>query len=71
MTRSEGGSGTLRKVFTWAVVAILAVVALKLLFRLLMVLLGVGSFLLFTVAPIVLIGWLVIKGIQYLRRPAY
>jgi hypothetical protein len=68
----------LSRVVTWAIVGILAVVAVKLAVRLLGffmglvgLALGLVTFLLFTVGPIVLMGWLGLKAYRaFTREPA-
>jgi hypothetical protein len=55
----------------WAVIIIIAVVALKLVLGLLGIVMGLAAFLLFTVAPVVLIGWLIMKAWQaFTKEPA-
>lgn len=56
----------LSTVITWTIIGVLAVVALKIVFGLI----GFAAFLLFTVAPIVLIGWLAVKAWQAFTQPA-
>lgn len=53
------------RLITWFFVALLAVAALKLAFWAVRVALGVGGFLLFTVGPILLLGWLVVKVVRF------
>ena len=50
------------KIITWTVVGILAILALKVVFGLLGIAMGLVSFLLFTVGPILLVGWLAVKA---------
>jgi hypothetical protein len=54
-------------VIQWIVIGILAVVALKILVSILGIAWVLGGFLLFRVLPIVLVVWLVLKGIEWLR----
>jgi hypothetical protein len=55
----------------WAILVVVAVVALKLVLGLLGIVLGFAAFLLFTVAPIVLVGWLIMKAWQaFTKDPA-
>jgi hypothetical protein len=55
----------------WAIIIVIAVVALKLVLGLLGIVMGLAAFLLFTVAPVVLIGWLVMKAWQaFTKEPA-
>lgn len=51
-----------KRVLTWTVVGILAILALKLIFSLLGMALGLIGFLLFTVGPVLLLGWLAVKA---------
>ncbi len=51
-----------QQIVTWTIVGILAVLALKLLFGLLGMAFGLVTFLLFTVGPILLLGWLAVKA---------
>lgn len=76
---SENGS-LFGRILTWTVVGILAVIALKLAVRLIGFLvglagmvLGVAMLLLFTLGPIVLLGWLAMKAWKAFTReePAY
>lgn len=57
------------RLLTWFFVALLAIAALKLAFWVVGVALGVGSWLLFTVAPLLLVGWLVMRFLRWLGRP--
>lgn len=68
------------RILTWTVVGILALVALKIAVRvaafaigLAGMVLGVAMFVLFTVGPIVLLGWLAVKAWKAFSRqePAY
>jgi hypothetical protein len=55
----------------WAIIIVIAVVALKLVLGLLGIVMGLAAFLLFTVAPVVLIGWLIMKAWQaFTKEPA-
>lgn len=54
---------------TWALIGIVAVIALKLVLGLVGVVFGFAGFLLFTVAPILLLGWLALKAWQAFARP--
>jgi hypothetical protein len=58
--------GTLVKLL---LVALLLVAVLKLAMWVLGVAMGIGALLLFTVAPIVLVGWLALKFLRYVTRP--
>lgn len=61
----------LGRIVTWTIIGLLALVAIKIALRLLGFLMGLAGivvgavmFLLFTVGPIVLLGWLVVKAWQ-------
>jgi high-affinity Fe2+/Pb2+ permease len=56
-------------VLKWAVLGILAIVALRIALVVVGVAIGLASFLLFTVLPLVLVVWLVVKAVQWLNRP--
>ncbi|HEX7088531.1 MAG TPA: hypothetical protein VF192_00250 [Longimicrobiales bacterium] len=62
----------LAEVATWVIMGAVALVALKLVLGVLGAVLGAAfgvlSFLLFTVAPFALAGWVVMKGVERLRR---
>lgn len=68
----------LGRVMTWLIIGILAIVAVKLALRLLAFLLGVlgmvfglALFVLFTVAPILLLGWLAMTAWRaFTKEPA-
>ena len=51
-----------KQIVTWTVVGIIAVLALKLVLSLLGMAMGLIGFLLFTVGPILLVGWLAVKA---------
>lgn len=70
MTNYSSEKSVLGKLITWIVVAIVAIAALKLAFWAIGMMVGIGSFLLFTLGPIVLVGWLVMKLVRGLNgRP--
>jgi hypothetical protein len=65
----------LSRIVTWTILGLLAVLAFKILLRVLGVLVGMAGmifgmvvFLLFTVGPILLLGWLGMKGWQAFTR---
>lgn len=60
------GSSLLSRIITWTIIGVLAIVALKIVFGIL----GFAAFLLFTLAPIILIGWLAVKAWQAFSQPA-
>jgi uncharacterized membrane protein YjgN (DUF898 family) len=62
------------KVMTGSVLAVIGLVTIKILAALVSGFVGLMGFLLFTVLPIAVVGWLIIKGIKYLtadKPPAY
>ena len=58
----------IRTVLTWTAVMILGLAALKLSLVVVGALTGLVFFLLFTVAPVVLAGWLFVKVLRYFTR---
>lgn len=68
-----GSDGSLAgKVLTWFFVALLVIAALKLAFWVVGAAVGIGFWLIFTVGPILLVGWLAVKLFRALtRRPGY
>ncbi|HEX6309404.1 MAG TPA: hypothetical protein VFZ69_14505 [Longimicrobiales bacterium] len=61
------------RVMTGGVLAVIGLVTVKVLVALVSGFMALLGFLLFTVLPIVLIAWLVIKAIKYMKsdKPAY
>ena len=59
---AEQDKSLLKQALTWIVVGIVAIMAIKLVLGLLGMAFGLVSFLLFTVGPIVLVGWLAMKA---------
>ena len=59
---AEQDRSLLKQILTWAVVGIVAVFVLKLALRLAGMAVGLITFLLFTVGPLVLVGWLAVKA---------
>lgn len=59
---AEQDKSLLKQALTWIVVGIVALMAIKLVLGLLGMAFGLVSFLLFTVGPIVLLGWLAMKA---------
>jgi hypothetical protein len=55
------------KVLTGSVLAVIGLVTVKILLALVSGFMALMSFMLFTVLPIVLIGWLVLRLVKYLR----
>lgn len=68
MSTYESNGTLLGRLVTWILVAILAIAALKLAFWVVGAVMGVGFWLLFTLGPILLVGWLVIKVLRYFTR---
>jgi hypothetical protein len=58
----------LGRVVTWAIIGLLAILALKIVLGVLGVVFGFAAFLLFTVAPVLLLGWLAVKAWQAFTR---
>ncbi len=54
----------LNRIVTWIVIGVLAILAIKIVLSLLGAAFGLIGFLLFTVAPLVFIGWLAIKAYE-------
>ena len=54
-------------VIKWVVVVILAIVALKVIATVLGIAFFLGSFLLWRVLPLVLVVWLIFKGVEWMR----
>jgi hypothetical protein len=65
----DGERSLLGTLVSWLFVALLAIAALKLAFWVFGAALGLGAWLLFTLGPILLVGWLVVKLVRYLGRP--
>jgi hypothetical protein len=66
-TYSNGGS-FMGAIMKWMVIGILAIVAIKVGLAIAGFVIGFGFFALFTVGPILLIGWLVLKALRYFTR---
>ncbi|HET9982581.1 MAG TPA: hypothetical protein VFQ38_03305 [Longimicrobiales bacterium] len=63
----EDGSSTLSKLITWFVIAVVALIAIRVAFMAV----GVGLFLLFRVGPLVLLGYLLWRAWRWLQeKPA-
>jgi hypothetical protein len=56
-----GEKSLLGKLVTWFFIALFAIAALKLAFWVFGAALGIGAWLFFTVGPILLVGWVVMK----------
>ncbi len=66
-TYANNGS-LLGRLLTYLVVAIVAIAVIKLAFWVFGAALGLGFFLLFTVGPILLVGWIVVKLFGLMTR---
>ena len=66
---NDGERSLLGTLISWFFVALLAMAALKLAFWVFGAALGIGTWLLFTVGPILLVGWLIVKIFRALSRP--
>jgi hypothetical protein len=60
----------LGRIVTWTIVGIIAILAIKLVLGVLGFVLGLAGFLFFVVAPLILLGWLVMKAWQAFTQPA-
>ncbi len=68
---AEQDKSLFKQILTWTVVGILAILALKFVFSLLGMAFGLVTFLLFTVGPILLLGWLAVKAWNaFTNKPA-
>ena len=57
-----------KKLLSWIAIGVVAIVALKVLFALVGFLTGAILFALFTLGPILFLGWLVVKALRYFTR---
>jgi hypothetical protein len=69
MTTYSNRGSLAGKLVTWFVVAVMAIAAIKVAFWAVSLALALGAFLLFTIGPILLVGWLVVKLARWLGRP--
>ncbi len=69
MTTYRNERSLLGKLATWFFVALLAIAALKMAFWVVGAAVGIGTWMLFTVGPILLVGWLVLKLVRRLGEP--
>lgn len=69
MATNDGERSLLGTLISWFLIALLAIAALKLAFWVFGAALGIGAWLIFTVGPILLVGWLVVKLVRWLGRP--
>lgn len=58
----------LKKIGVWMLIGILAIVTLKVGLALAKIALGMVFFVLFTLGPILIIGWLALKALRYFSR---
>jgi hypothetical protein len=68
MSTYEGNGSLLGRLITYAAIALVAIVVLKMAFWVFGAALGLGAFILFTVGPILLVGWVVVKLYGMLTR---
>jgi hypothetical protein len=68
MNTYENGKGITTTVITWLVVGIVVIVAIKLAFLVIGSILGFGLFLIFTLGPVLLAGWLAMKVLRRFSR---
>ena len=68
MSTNDGERSLLGTLVSWFFVALLAIAALKLAFWVFGAALGIGTWLIFTVGPILLLGWLVVKMVRFFTR---
>lgn len=68
MSTYDNNGTLLGRMVTWFFVALLAIAALKLAFWVLGAAVGVGFWLIFTVGPILFVGWLVMKLLRLCTR---
>lgn len=66
---NNGDTSTLGRLLSWFLVALLFIGALKLAFWLVAAAVGFGTWVLFTLGPILLVGWLVLKIFRHFSRP--
>lgn len=69
MTSYSNDRSLLSKLLTWFFVALLAIALLKMAFWVVGAAVGIGTWVLFTVGPILLVGWLVLKLIRWMGEP--
>lgn len=64
----DKGSNWAVTLLTWLIVAAAAVVAFKLALAVAGALVGLVTFLLFTVLPLAVVGWVIVKLVRFFRR---
>lgn len=65
---NEAERSKLARVITWLIVGVVVLILVRLLFALLRVSVGIVGWLLFTVLPLILLGWLAMKLWDRYRR---
>lgn len=64
-------NSVLASIVKWAIIIVVAVVAIKIALGLLGIVLGLAAFLFFTVLPVLIVGWLIVKAWQmFTKAPA-
>lgn len=58
----------LKRILTWLVIGVLAIVALRVALVLFALVLRFGMFALFTIGPILLVGWVILRALRYFSR---
>jgi hypothetical protein len=71
MKSYEGDRSTVGRILTWIVIGVLAIVAIKVALALAGMVLGFTFVALFTIGPVVLIGWLIVKALRHFSRDPY
>jgi hypothetical protein len=69
MSTYESTGSLVARLLTYFVVALIAIAALKLAFWVFGAALGFGMMLLFTIGPILLVGWIVMKVFRFFTGP--
>lgn len=69
MATNDGERSLLGTLISWFFIALLTIAALKLAFWVFGAAFGIGAWLIFTVGPILLVGWLVVKLVRWLGQP--
>jgi len=69
MSTYESNGSLVARLLTYFVVALIVIAALKLAFWVFGAALGLGIMLLFTVGPILLVGWIAVKLYGFFTRP--
>lgn len=63
-TNDGSGRDGFSRLLTWVIIGVVALVAL----RVGLMLLGLATFVLFKLGPILLVGWVIVMGVRYLSR---